>query len=386
MKLLLFLLLSSMNFCNTLVHHKVLKNIKITQTSILCIKEELNKPYDKVYLTLGGFISGTGQFTSQKNCSGAKIKFGIELHQGDRFLGVIENQMISVQTKDLMININASEITEISSHGDIFEVKTPHAQYDGFILNKSIKFLTPFASQDLPINALKSYYMPQNHKEKSFMELNSFWDPIFSNVFFLKQAGQFEMGKDTQVPIFLDEAPAHQVTISKDFYIARSEVSVSDWLKISPDNNFVVQNDCPKCPISNANWKQVDQFIQKLNSMQSEVTYSLPTEAEWEYVANQYEIEENTPKDKFNNICEYQDKNLFCDLFSGVWEWTKDNKTSYTKDSVTDPLIITDSNRKIYRGGSNFSEKRVRNHTYRGSASVSKNDHTIGFRLVLRRR
>ncbi|MCO4782983.1 MAG: SUMF1/EgtB/PvdO family nonheme iron enzyme [Candidatus Cloacimonetes bacterium] len=386
MKQLLLLIFVNLSYCNTVVHHKVLKNVTIPETSILCIKEEPKKPYDIVFLTLGGFISGMGQFTPQKNCEGLKTNFGLELHQGDRFLGVLEDQKINIQTKDFMIKINASEIIEINNLGHIFEIKTNQDQYLGFIINEFIDVLTPFQIQNIPVTTLKSYTMPSSHKEKSFMELNSFWDPIFSSVFFLKKAGEFEMGKNTQVPIFLDEAPAHKVTISQDFYIARHEVTVEDWLKIMPDNNFPLQDDCLKCPISNANWNQVDQFIQKLNTMQNQVVYSLPTEAEWEFVASPYEIEEKTPKDKFNNVCEYQDKNLFCDLFSGVWEWTKDNKSTYTKDHVTDPLVLTDSKRKIYRGGSNFSQKRVRNHSYRGSASTSKNDHTIGFRLVLRRR
>ena len=64
------------------------------------------------------------------------------------------------------------------------------------------------------------------------------------------------------------------------------------------------------------------------------------TEAEWEYIAKNYTKEDKTPINEFNKVCEYQKINLFCDLFSGVWEWTKDNKSKYLKKLQTDGLIL----------------------------------------------
>lgn len=355
----------------------------------MCIKKQISKPFDSIYLKLGGFLTGVIQSTSSKinnTCQQKQAPYGLILKQKDRFAVVLDDQIIKIQTKSQKIEIHPNDIYSIKSKNHIFEVKTKSKTYLGFILNKQLSFYTPFEKQTININSMQSYYMPFKQKERIFMELSNFRDPIFSNIFFLKKAGQFKMGRDTKVPIFLDESPAHMVNISTDFYASQTELSVEDWIKIMPNNNFTLQDDCLKCPMSNANWNQVDNFINKLNTMQDLVTYSLPTEAEWEYIAKNYTKEDKTPINEFNKVCEYQKINLFCDLFSGVWEWTKDNKSKYLKKLQTDPIIISDSNRKVYRGGSNFSQNKVRNHTYRGSASKTKNDHTIGFRLILRKR
>ena len=41
---------------------------------------------------------------------------------------------------------------------------------------------------------------------------------------------------------------------------------------------------CPTCPVETVSWNDVQEFITKMNT-RGEGTYSLPTEAQWEYAA-----------------------------------------------------------------------------------------------------
>ena len=95
------------------------------------------------------------------------------------------------------------------------------------------------------------------------------------------EPGSFTMGPDMH-RIF-DIQKAHEVKITKAFYIAVTEVTNAQFSKVfpthRPDSKYSPDADSPAVRIS---WKQAVEFC-KVLSERDGATYRLPTEAEWEY-------------------------------------------------------------------------------------------------------
>ena len=104
-------------------------------------------------------------------------------------------------------------------------------------------------------------------------------------------SSSFMMGSPTSEKDRGENEIQHRVTISKDFYMGKYEVTQSQWqavmgslpTKCTLDNlsgDFLGDNN----PVICVNWDDAQEFIKKLNA-KGEGTYRLPTEAEWEYAA-----------------------------------------------------------------------------------------------------
>lgn len=97
--------------------------------------------------------------------------------------------------------------------------------------------------------------------------------------FILVHAGGFTMGSENGKK---DELPVHSVTISRDFYMGRYEVTQKQWQAVM-DTNPSRFKDCNECPVENVSWDEAQEFIRRLNERKDGNQYRLPTEAEWEY-------------------------------------------------------------------------------------------------------
>lgn len=89
-------------------------------------------------------------------------------------------------------------------------------------------------------------------------------------------AGSFTMGSQHG-----GEGPAHQVTISKGFYIGKNEVTQAQWQYVMGNNPSHFNGD--SLPVEQVSWYMAKAFIEGLNAKDAGYTYRLPTEAEWEY-------------------------------------------------------------------------------------------------------
>jgi formylglycine-generating enzyme required for sulfatase activity len=203
-------------------------------------------------------------------------------------------------------------------------------------------------------------------------------------------SGSFMMGSPTSEKDRSGDEIQHQVTISKDFYLGKYEVTQAQWQAIMGSNPSNFKSD--NLPVEQVNWDDTQEFIKKLNA-KGEGTYRLPTEAEWEYAARA-----GTTGDYYGNIDSiawYKDNsgskthpvgqkqaNAFglYDMSGNVWEWCQDWYGDYPSGAVTNPTGATSGSARVSRGGS-WSDPAV---NLRSACRYTPSERFsfLGFRLL----
>jgi formylglycine-generating enzyme required for sulfatase activity len=97
--------------------------------------------------------------------------------------------------------------------------------------------------------------------------------------FVLIPAGTFTMGTDKGASF---KRPAHEVTITKPFYMGACEVTQAQWKAVMVENPSSRRGD--DLPVVQISWDDCQTFLFQLNDVfGGAFTFRLPTEAEWEY-------------------------------------------------------------------------------------------------------
>lgn len=170
------------------------------------------------------------------------------------------------------------------------------------------------------------------------------------------------------------------VTIDKDYYIGKFEVTEYEWKVVMNDSTTINK----KLPITMISWNDCQEFIRKLQTLTG-LLFSLPTESQWEYAAKKNGEKDwiyagsNTPTDVANYIESSKNGTIeetgnrapngleIYDMSGNVSEWCSDG----------------DDNRKRIRGGSFMSSLEEITVTYSDVASAETKSESIGFRLSL---
>ena len=230
------------------------------------------------------------------------------------------------------------------------------------------------------------------------------------------EAGTFTMGATPEMENpFDDETPAHQVTITKDYYIGAEEVTQRLWIAVMGYNpsefKDIADEDITyeSRPVERVTWKQVHEFIAKLNAATGK-KFRLPTEAEWEFAArggnksNHYQYSgsnnvdevawydwedfEDTFSDEgrmFTNVMTKEPNELgLYDMSGNVWEWCSDWYGPYSSEAQTDPKGPATGEYRVARSGGIDAHAcristRMQADPELGGADVAG----IGFRLAL---
>ncbi len=230
---------------------------------------------------------------------------------------------------------------------------------------------------------------------------NTFISHILGAKFVLIPAGTFMMGSPSdEAGRESDESPQHQVTISSSFYMQTTEVTQRQWKKVMGSNPSHFGSCGDDCPVENVSWKNVQEFIIKLNKMEGTGKYRLPTEAEWEYSARAGTTTRFYSGDNDTDLSKagwYNGNSLLkthpagqktpnawglYDMHGNVWEWVHDRNGNYPSDSVTDPTGPLLGLHRMGRGGSWINNDEGCRSANRLSSGPDEHDGSMGFRLL----
>ncbi len=237
----------------------------------------------------------------------------------------------------------------------------------------------------------------------------------FGQHFVKIKAGEFIMGTEDfdqlakevdpeRLEHLTKERPPHKVSISKDFWLASTEVTQGMWYQLmgyQPGREKRwKRDDWADLPVSRVSWEDVHEFIELINENDPEYRYRLPTEAEWEYAARAgttglrpFPYEEMADYAWFRSSSD--DKPMpvgtlkpnawgLYDMIGNVWEWVNDSYDFeyYSVSPMVDPKGPELSARKVMRGGSyHCTPERVRV-AIRGTYVEHRSLSVLGFRLA----
>lgn len=215
------------------------------------------------------------------------------------------------------------------------------------------------------------------------------------------KAGSFIMGSNSGSS---NEKPVHRVTISKDFYIGKYEVTFAEYDKFCNATGRRKPNDegwgRGKRPVMNVSWDDAKAFISWLSQITNK-TYRLPTEAEWEYVARagsttKYSFGDSAnllasfawykknSKDKTHKVGEKEPNPWgVYDIHGNVWEWCEDWNYSYK--NYRNKNYSIKRTRKVRRGGSWHDNRIFLRSASRSFFTATNSSRYVGFRVVLER-
>ena len=100
------------------------------------------------------------------------------------------------------------------------------------------------------------------------------------------KAGSFMMGSTESEKKILDNEKQHRVTITKDYWLGKYEITQEQWQAVMGDNPSRFRGD--KYPVEKVSWDRAREFCAKLDELYADKLprgyhFDLPTEAQWEY-------------------------------------------------------------------------------------------------------
>ena len=204
-----------------------------------------------------------------------------------------------------------------------------------------------------------------------------------------------------------DENPTHQVTLSKAFYMGKTEVTQAQWQAKMGSNpsSFKGYSDSPSRPVEQVIWNDIAGF-------NTATGLRLPSEAEWEYACrggtttafhsmpgypngtNYDSLLRNIAWFNCNGGCNTHPVagkavNAFgmYDMSGNVWEWCNDLYGSYAEGNATDPTgpsVGQYGSSRVLRGGdwSDFSDSFGCRSSNRGIDDPDDRSYQLGFRVA----
>jgi TolB protein len=216
--------------------------------------------------------------------------------------------------------------------------------------------------------------------------------------------GTFTMGD-------ADYGPAHQVTLTKGYYLARTELTQRQWQSVMGTAPWAGQEYVQQSannPAVHITLNDVEALVHALNQTAGDSLYRLPTEAEWEYACRAGTTTAWSFGDDPGQLGQYawfSDNTWavgltwaqpvatrrpnpwgFYDMHGNVYEWVADAFGGYSSAPETDPYFpaASWSTGRVIRGGA-----VVHDATYARSAFHEVNylagfdNHATGARLLL---
>jgi formylglycine-generating enzyme required for sulfatase activity len=202
--------------------------------------------------------------------------------------------------------------------------------------------------------------------------------------------GTFTMGcSPGDSECYEDEKPAHQVTISKAFWLGQTDVTQAAYQRVNGSNPSHFKG--PNFPVDTINWELARSYCQTVGGR-------LPTEAEWEYAARA-----RAPGARYGNLDDIawysgnsgkkphdvgsKQPNAFglYDMLGDVWQWVADwyGEKYYQVSEARDPAGPPNGTLRTLRGGSWFYDPRNLRVSYRHRFEPGNRNNNIGLRCAM---
>ena len=195
---------------------------------------------------------------------------------------------------------------------------------------------------------------------------------------------------------------AHEVTLTRGFWMLETEVTQAMWESVmgttvrqqrdKEDPNRSMVGEGPQNPMYYVNWFECKAFCEKLSSKLG-LTVSLPTEAQWEYACRAGTTTAYSFGNSLNGTeanCDgdrpygttakgpYWGKTVpvksyspnawkLYDMHGNVWEWCSDwyGKDYYAESPTSDPTGPNSGSRRVNRSGSWINDAEYCRSAYR---------------------
>jgi formylglycine-generating enzyme required for sulfatase activity len=182
--------------------------------------------------------------------------------------------------------------------------------------------------------------------------------------FVLIPAGSYVMGDDNGRE---GEKPAHRVTITRPFYLAKFEVTREQYSAVMLGQKGTANK--PDYPADFVRWEMCREFLARMKQIHPDRQFRMPTEAEWEYAARagtatRYWFGSNPQSLQeyawFGELAGGQSHPVgkkrsnpwgLYDMYGNVWEWCQDFLSPYDKAEATDPQGPASGRQHVFRGG-----------------------------------
>lgn len=195
------------------------------------------------------------------------------------------------------------------------------------------------------------------------------------------------------------EEPGHWVEV-ESFLIGKYEVTQREYEAVMGSNPSYFRGD-PNLPVEQVSWHDCQEFLRRLNALEGEEVYRLPTEAEWEYIClagsgNAYGFCDDD--DRLSQYAWYKENSggkthpvgqlkqnpwgLY-DIHGNVWEWCQDWHGDYPPGAFTTTTGRSMVSFRVLRGGGYDSPAGdCRSHSRRSYSAARMRRRNVGFRLA----
>ena len=238
--------------------------------------------------------------------------------------------------------------------------------------------------------------------------------------------GSFDMGSpQSESGRVGDEGPVHRVDVD-GFWMGKYEVTNTQYRKWKSDYNSGnfggISLNGGNQPVVEVSWEEAREYAAWLSGQNGgKYTFSLPSEAQWEYACRAGTTTARYWGDNSDQTCQYAnvvDQSLkaqwsdwpylthnctdgftvtapvgsflpnrfgLYDLLGNVWEWCEDIyiADAYSRSDRKNPIYTNSGPFRVFRGGSWYNFPDYVRCAFRGRSDPSDRNYNVGFRLLM---